>query len=52
MECQDQSVDRAVKQSGIAVLLGGFAAIITCLINVAGQHGLLACIGLPSVPED
>lgn len=52
MECQDQSVDRAAKQSGIAVILGGFAAIITCLINVAGQHGLLACIGLPSVPED
>lgn len=51
MECQDQTVDRAIKQSGIAVLMGGFAAVISCLINVAGHHGLLACIGLPSIPE-
>lgn len=52
MECHDQTVERAVQQSGIAVLGGVFAAIITCLVNIAGNHGLLACIGRPSILED
>lgn len=52
MECEDKSVERAAMQSGMAVVLGGVTALITCLVKVAGQHGLLACVGLPSIPED
>ena len=51
MECQDQTVERAVKQTGITALVGGAAAIISCLINIAGHHGVLACFGLPSIPD-
>lgn len=52
MECEDKSVERAARQSGMAVFLGGVTALITCLVNVAGHHGLLACVGLPSIPEN
>lgn len=52
MECQDKSVERVAQQSGMAVGLGGVAAVISCLLKVAQQHGPLACVGLPSDPDN
>lgn len=52
MECEDRSVQRAVEQSGMAGLLGGATAVLTCLVKTGFHHGLLACFGLPSIVED
>lgn len=52
MECQEKSVERATRQSGMAVLFGGATAIMTCLVRGGLHNGPLACIGFPSIPDE
>lgn len=52
MECQDKSLERATRQSGMAVLIGGATAIMTCLVRGGLHNGPFACMGLPSIPGE